>query len=244
MNTKTLISAGILALAATAPFTQAFEPQQASESKPHMLGSQARYATEQIEGVEIFDREAGTPGQPQLVLLHGFPTSSHMFRNLIDKVGQNLCRVLIINSDTALDGNLEPITRRLDHGRRAIGHQSRRAHQAGTEGTVLHAIGRAATVQVDFNKPEFPRNRHSACKIFGNRAPQLQCQGVLDSGMLQPSLGIPVQQRIRRKHFRIQQRVLRELSMKDPAMTVRPLHHRGDGEAGVSLNVPVRKHSA
>lgn len=89
MNTKTLISAGILALAATAPFTQAFGPQQASESKPHMLGSQARYATEQIEGVEIFYREAGTPGQPQLVLLHGFPTSSHMFRNLIDKVGDD-----------------------------------------------------------------------------------------------------------------------------------------------------------
>lgn len=45
---------------------------------------QIRYNTETIEGLEIFYREAGTVGQPQLVLLHGFPTSSHMFRDLID----------------------------------------------------------------------------------------------------------------------------------------------------------------
>lgn len=46
-----------------------------------------RYGTESIDGLEIFYREAGTVGQPQLVLLHGFPTSSHMFRNLIDDLG-------------------------------------------------------------------------------------------------------------------------------------------------------------
>jgi pimeloyl-ACP methyl ester carboxylesterase len=33
--------------------------------------------------VEIFYREAGNPDHPTLLLLHGFPTSSHMFRNLI-----------------------------------------------------------------------------------------------------------------------------------------------------------------
>ncbi|MFT4541867.1 MAG: pimeloyl-ACP methyl ester carboxylesterase [Planctomycetota bacterium] len=42
-----------------------------------------RYGTEVIEDLDIFYREAGTPGAPQLVLLHGFPTSSHMFRDLI-----------------------------------------------------------------------------------------------------------------------------------------------------------------
>ena len=31
----------------------------------------------------VFYREAGTPGNPVILLLHGFPTSSHMFRNLI-----------------------------------------------------------------------------------------------------------------------------------------------------------------
>jgi len=50
-------------------------------------GSQVRYGTETIDGLEIFYREVGTVGQPELVLLHGFPTSSHMFRNLIEELG-------------------------------------------------------------------------------------------------------------------------------------------------------------
>lgn len=41
------------------------------------------YHTVTIENVDIFYREAGNPDKPTLLLLHGFPTSSHMFRNLI-----------------------------------------------------------------------------------------------------------------------------------------------------------------
>src|SRR5262245_5746034 len=36
-----------------------------------------------VDGVEVFYREAGPPDAPAVVLLHGFPASSHMFRNLI-----------------------------------------------------------------------------------------------------------------------------------------------------------------
>ncbi|AVT37258.1 alpha/beta fold hydrolase [Plantactinospora sp. BB1] len=36
-----------------------------------------------VDGLDVFYREAGPPDAPPLVLLHGFPTSSHMFRNLI-----------------------------------------------------------------------------------------------------------------------------------------------------------------
>jgi pimeloyl-ACP methyl ester carboxylesterase len=42
-----------------------------------------KHRTKMIEGLKIFYREAGDPSKPALVLLHGFPTSSHMFRNLI-----------------------------------------------------------------------------------------------------------------------------------------------------------------
>lgn len=41
------------------------------------------YHTVTIENLDIFYREAGNPDNPTLLLLHGFPTSSHMFRNLI-----------------------------------------------------------------------------------------------------------------------------------------------------------------
>ena len=42
-----------------------------------------RYKTVEIDGLDIFYREAGDPESPTILLLHGFPTSSHMFRNLI-----------------------------------------------------------------------------------------------------------------------------------------------------------------
>ena len=45
--------------------------------------SVTRYRTSNIDGVNIFYREAGPVDAPVVLLLHGFPTSSHMFRNLI-----------------------------------------------------------------------------------------------------------------------------------------------------------------
>jgi len=41
------------------------------------------YKTVPIDDVSIFYREAGNATAPTLLLLHGFPTSSHMYRNLI-----------------------------------------------------------------------------------------------------------------------------------------------------------------
>jgi pimeloyl-ACP methyl ester carboxylesterase len=45
--------------------------------------SVTRYQFAKVAGVDIFYREAGRRDAPVVVLLHGFPTSSHMFRNLI-----------------------------------------------------------------------------------------------------------------------------------------------------------------
>ena len=42
-----------------------------------------RYQTATVDGNSIFYREAGPKTAPTILLLHGFPTSSHMFRNLI-----------------------------------------------------------------------------------------------------------------------------------------------------------------
>ena len=44
------------------------------------------YKTVKINGLDIFYREAGPKNAPTILLLHGFPTSSHMFRNLIQKL--------------------------------------------------------------------------------------------------------------------------------------------------------------
>jgi len=45
--------------------------------------SEVHYQTVEIDGLDIFYREAGPKDAPTVLLLHGFPTSSHMFRNLI-----------------------------------------------------------------------------------------------------------------------------------------------------------------
>ena len=41
------------------------------------------YKTVTVDGLSIFYREAGNPTNPKMVLLHGFPSSSHQYRNLI-----------------------------------------------------------------------------------------------------------------------------------------------------------------
>ena len=41
------------------------------------------YRTVDVDGLKVFCREAGAADAPKLLLLHGFPTSSHMFRDLI-----------------------------------------------------------------------------------------------------------------------------------------------------------------
>ena len=41
------------------------------------------HKTVKIDGLDIFYREAGPKDAPTVLLLHGFPTSSHMFRKLI-----------------------------------------------------------------------------------------------------------------------------------------------------------------
>jgi pimeloyl-ACP methyl ester carboxylesterase len=43
-----------------------------------------RYAT--VDGQRLFYREAGPADAPAIVLLHGFPTSSYMFRDLIPQL--------------------------------------------------------------------------------------------------------------------------------------------------------------
>jgi pimeloyl-ACP methyl ester carboxylesterase len=47
------------------------------------LSTVVHYHTRHVDGVDIFYREAGPTDAPVVVLLHGFPTSSSMFRNLI-----------------------------------------------------------------------------------------------------------------------------------------------------------------
>ena len=41
------------------------------------------YRSVNVDGLDVFYREAGNPDAQTLLLLHGFPTSGHMFRDVI-----------------------------------------------------------------------------------------------------------------------------------------------------------------
>jgi pimeloyl-ACP methyl ester carboxylesterase len=64
-------------------------PKQANAAETAMGAMQAsddlgvHYRTQVVDGVDVFYREAGPKTGPTVLLLHGFPTSSHMFRTLI-----------------------------------------------------------------------------------------------------------------------------------------------------------------
>jgi pimeloyl-ACP methyl ester carboxylesterase len=47
------------------------------------------HKTVTVDGLSIFYREAGDPTNPKMVLLHGFPSSSHQYRNLIRALANN-----------------------------------------------------------------------------------------------------------------------------------------------------------
>jgi pimeloyl-ACP methyl ester carboxylesterase len=52
--------------------------------------TEVHYRTVRVDGVEIFYREAGPAAAPTILLLHGFPTSSHMFRDLMPLLADRL----------------------------------------------------------------------------------------------------------------------------------------------------------
>jgi pimeloyl-ACP methyl ester carboxylesterase len=66
--------------------TTAPQPEPASKTPPASgpePDTRVTYRTIDVDGLDIFYREAGPKHGPHVLLLHGFPTSSHMFRNLI-----------------------------------------------------------------------------------------------------------------------------------------------------------------
>ncbi len=75
----------VLALAAATTLLTSYAGIGAARAETPLQVTQnvTHYRTETIEGVNLFYREAGPSNGPVVLLLHGFPTSSHMFRNLI-----------------------------------------------------------------------------------------------------------------------------------------------------------------
>jgi pimeloyl-ACP methyl ester carboxylesterase len=78
--------AALLMLVSVGALSAAIRPPGVGEAQPRAVRADStviRYRTANIDGIDIFYREAGAANAPAILLLHGFPASSHMFRNLI-----------------------------------------------------------------------------------------------------------------------------------------------------------------
>lgn len=59
-----------------------------TSNKTASVAATVHYRRVNVNGINIFYREAGPVGAPVVLLLHGYPTSSHMFRNLIPMLSE------------------------------------------------------------------------------------------------------------------------------------------------------------
>lgn len=82
LNPRQMVSAALAAVAMTM-FAASPSPASDAATSSAAAHQQVQHQTIEIDGVSIAYREAGDPQRPTVLLLHGFPTSSHMFRNLI-----------------------------------------------------------------------------------------------------------------------------------------------------------------
>jgi len=76
---------GILTIAILSLGIYSFKsaPVNDSTTKVELKVNATLYKTVKVNGLNIFYREAGDVNKPTILLLHGYPTSSYMFRNLI-----------------------------------------------------------------------------------------------------------------------------------------------------------------
>lgn len=94
--------------------------------------------------------------------------------HLIDEAGEHGIVVIVVHAEAAFDRDRQ--RGRRTHGGNTVGHQRRLAHQAGTEAPGLHAIGRAAAIEVDLVVAPLLRDRRRLRKQCRLATAQLQRQ--------------------------------------------------------------------
>lgn len=83
VTARRVLSSLLLAIAAHGTHASA---AAAGEPTNAVVAAAVSYRTVNVDGVNVFYREAGPKNAPVVLLLHGFPTSSQMFRNLIPRL--------------------------------------------------------------------------------------------------------------------------------------------------------------
>ncbi|MFS2177105.1 alpha/beta fold hydrolase [Rhizobium pisi] len=83
---RRFVLALLLAIVSAAPIARTANASAQTAPEMHATVVTVHYRSAKIQGLNVFYREAGPADAPVVLLLHGFPTSSHMFRNLIPQL--------------------------------------------------------------------------------------------------------------------------------------------------------------
>jgi len=148
---------------------------------------------------------------------------------LVDERRQTRVVVLLVHADAALHRHRNPERRdRGAHRGNAVTHQHGFAHQARAEATGLHAIGRAAAVEIDRVVTALradPRRLRQEVRLG---AAELQHDRML--GRIEPEQPLPIamDRRLRGHHLGVQHGMRGQKPVEVPAMPVGPVHHRGN----------------
>ncbi len=125
------------------------------------------------------------------------------------------------------DGNRDGVAHRPD----AIRDQRGLGHQARAEAPHLHALGRAADVEVDLVVAPALAQLRAGRERRRIAAAQLQRDRMLGRIEVEMPRDVAVQQRAGRDHLGVEPRVPRDEAQEVPAVPVGPVEHRGDAEA-------------
>ena len=145
------------------------------------------------------------PLQPRLAGMHDEGAHAGAGDD-VDEALQVALAILLVDADAALDGH-----RHLDlplHGRDAGGDKLRLGHQAGAEAALLHAVGRAADIEVDLVVAVRLADRRRLGERGRIGAAELQRHGMLDVAHAEQARAVAVQDGRRGHHLGVEQRML------------------------------------
>ena len=146
-----------------------------------------------------------------------------------DEVADECVRLVVIESDPVLDGHRHRhgVAHRLD----AIGDDRRLRHQARAEAAGLHALGRAAAIEIDLVVAPALAQLRARGELAGIAAAELQRERMLGRIEIEVMRDVAVRERAARDHLGVEPRVRRDQAQEEPAVPVGPVHHRRDAQS-------------
>src|SRR5262245_43550512 len=192
------------------------------DRKPRMRGLEPVDATV-VERRNLTVLARREPLEPGLARVH----DERVDARALDRGGERLQRllgILRVDADAALDGHRHAYP--CLHCSDAVANQRRLGHQAGAEAPFLHAVRRAADIEVDLGEAEALTDCRTLRKRARIAAPELERDRLLGRIGGQKPRAIAMDHRAGRDHLAVEERASREQAMEEPTVPVGPVHHR------------------